>query len=310
MHSISIAVPVFNEEKNVAELVRRIVATFRNEKRSKLAEILFVDDGSTDETFELLRNEATKETRIKIISFSRNFGHQIAASAALDYARGNAVVILDGDLQDPPELIPKLIEKWLEGYAIVYGVRKTRRDGVVKRGVASLFYRLLRRIADVDIPLDTGDFALLDRKVVDVIKRMPERSRYLRGLRAWSGFKSTSIEFERAARFAGESKYTLKKMIDLAASGIIGFSTVPLRIAAYVGLVMALVSVVGGCVVLFEWFSGSFSLVRGWASIMFAFFFVSGIQLFILGIMGEYIGRIYREVQARPLYVIREKVGL
>ena len=227
----------------------------------------------------------------------------------MEKAQGDAIVVIDGDLQDPPEFIPTLVAKWKEGYDVVYAVRKKRKEGVIKRAIATLFYRLLRMIAEVDIPLDTGDFALLDRKVVDVIKQMPERSRYIRGLRAWSGFRSIGAEYDRSARAAGESKYTLKKMIDLAASGIIGFSTVPLRIATYIGMFMALASVLGGMFVFFQWLIGWPGLVRGWASLMIGFFFVSGIQLFLLGVIGEYIGRIYREVQARPLYIIRKKVG-
>src|SRR3989344_811270 len=308
MHSISIAIPVLNEEDTIPELLRRIVA-LDGHHDLRLAEVLFIDDGSHDRTFDILRTAALKDPRIKIISFSRNFGHQIAVSAAFDHAQGDAVVVIDGDLQDPPEFIPALVAKWQEGNDIVYAVRKKRKEGVAKRTIAALFYRLLRMIAEVDIPLDTGDFALLDRKVVEVMKRMPERSRYLRGLRAWSGFRSIGIEYDRNARAAGESKYTLKKMIDLAASGIIGFSTVPLRIATYIGMFMALASVLGGMFVFFQWLIGWPGLVRGWASLMIGFFFVSGIQLFILGVMGEYIGRIYREVQARPLYIIGKKIG-
>lgn len=308
MPTVTIAIPLLNEEDSVALLLKRVLA-LSGRRDFDVKEIIFVDDGSTDRTFELLAVASKKDDRIKVISFSRNFGHQVAVSAALDHARSDAVVIIDGDLQDPPEAIPLFVAKWREGFGIVYGVRKSRSDGVIKKSVAALFYRMLRKIADINIPIDSGDFSLLDRKVVDVLKRMPERSRYIRGLRAWSGFKSAGVEFERDARHAGKSKYTFKKMIDLATSGIIGFSTVPLRIAAYIGFMMALLSVIGGIVVFIEWLIGDQSLVRGWASIMLAFFFVSGVQLFILGIMGEYIGRVYIEVQARPLYIVREKIG-
>lgn len=309
MPSITLVVPVLNEEDTIPELLRRFRTALDDRKDFVLDEMLFVDDGSHDRTFELLETAAQKDHRIKIISFSRNFGHQIAVSAAFDHAEGDAVVVIDGDLQDPPEFIPTMVAKWKEGNAIVYAVRKKRKEGILKRATAAMFYRLLRIISEVDIPLDAGDFALLDKKVVDVMKRMPERSRYIRGLRAWSGFKSIGVEYDRASREAGESKYTLKKMIDLAATGIIGFSTVPLRIATYIGMFMALASIVGGVFVFVQWLVGWPGLVRGWASLMIGFFFVSGIQLFLLGVIGEYIGRIYREVQARPLYIVHKKVG-
>jgi len=302
---ISVAVPVYNEEGNVRHAIERVSRALGND----LHEIVFVDDGSRDATFDELRAAALADPRVKVLSFSRNFGHQIAVSAALEHATGEAVVIIDGDMQDPPEVIPELITKWREGYEIVYATRRSRGDTFAKRVFAALFYRILRSLADVPIPLDAGDFALLDRKVVDVLARMPERSRYLRGLRAWSGYRSIGVPYDRHARERGESKYTLKQMLDLATSGIIGFSIVPLRLAVYVGLAFALLSALGACWVIVEWFLGGESLVRGWASLMLAVFFVGGVQLFIIGVLGEYIGRIYREVQGRPLYIVREKIG-
>jgi glycosyltransferase involved in cell wall biosynthesis len=309
MRTISVAVPVFNEEKNVPQLLSRLLA-LKDETGFELKEVIFVDDGSRDRTFELLRQGASQNSLIKILSFSRNFGHQTAVSAAIDHAEGDAVVIIDGDLQDPPEFIPALVAKWGEGYEIVYAIRRKRKEGMLKRGAYAFFYRLLRRIAEVDIPLDTGDFALIDRTVVDVLKAMPERSRFIRGLRAWSGFRSIGIEYERHARFAGEPKYTFKKLIDLAVSGLIGFSTVPLRIATYVGMLIAVASFIGGIIVITIHFTyGTEGATAGWASLMLGMFFLSGIQLLILGVMGEYIGRIYREVQARPRYIVWKKVG-
>ncbi|MFZ2887238.1 MAG: glycosyltransferase family 2 protein [Minisyncoccia bacterium] len=310
MHTISIAVPVFNEEKNVPELLKRLPGVLNRHTGFTLGEIVFVDDGSSDRTLELLREGAQTDARIKILSFSRNFGHQIAVSAALDHVTGDAVAIIDGDLQDPPEFIPELAKKWLEGYAVVYAVRRKRKENIFKRAAYSIFYNVLRRIAEVEIPLDTGDFAIIDRKVVDVIKSMPEHSRFIRGLRAWSGFRSVGIEYERHARFAGEPKYTLKKLIDLAASGVIGFSTVPLRVAAYIGLIMTILSfIVGIGVIVLKLVYGSSVLGQGWASLMLAIFFIGGMQMFMLGVIGEYIGRTYREVQGRPHYIVKEKIG-
>lgn len=297
-----------NEEGVVSEFLRRLKASFEG-VQYELHEIVFVDDGSRDRTLEILKNEAKKDHRIKILSFSRNFGHQIAVSAALDYVTGDATVVIDGDLQDPPEVIPRLLERWASGFDVVYAVRESREgDTFFKQITAKLYYRILRTLSEVEIPLDTGDFALMDKRVVKVLTQMPEHSRFIRGLRAWAGFKAGSILYRRETRFSGSSKYPLRKMIDFAITGLLGFSTVPLRISSYLGIAMALTSFLAGVgVLLFKLFTDY--PIEGWSSIMLSIFFVGGVQLCLMGILGEYIGRIYTEVRERPLYIVKEAIG-
>jgi dolichol-phosphate mannosyltransferase len=257
----------------------------------------------------MIRDLGNKDARIKPVIFSRNFGHQIAVTAGLDYSRGDAVVIIDADLQDPPEVILDLIRKWKEGFQVVYAVR-TEREGEswFKRTTASAFYRLIYRITDIKIPLDTGDFRLMDRKVVDALKKMGERHRFLRGMSSWVGFKQVGVEYKRAARYSGETKYPFRKMVKLALNAITSFSYFPLQLAMYVGFIAAGIAIVAIPFVLVARFAGN-SAFLGQASTLMAVLFLGGVQLICIGILGEYIGRIYDEVKGRPLYVVSEAPG-
>jgi dolichol-phosphate mannosyltransferase len=270
-------------------------------------EIIFINDGSRDNTKAMLSELCKTDKRVKMIDFARNFGHQIAITAGMDYAAGDCMVIIDGDLQDPPELIPDMIEIWRSGFDVVYGKRKSRQgETFFKKFTAKIFYRLLGKLTDVDIPVDTGDFRLIDRKVCEALKQLPERSRYVRGLMSWVGFKQTAIEFERSERFAGETKYPLKKMLKLAMDGIMSFSYKPLRIASYLGTFLSLASFLYLIFVLLQKLIFPESAQSGWASIIAVSLFFNGIILLMLGIIGEYIGRIYDEAKGRPLYIISE----
>ena len=290
------------------ELYRRISAVMARLDGS--VELIMVNDGSRDRSLELMRELHEKDPRICYISLARNFGHQIAVTAGLSFVRGQVIVILDADLQDPPELIPDMIEKWRQGYQVVYAQRTQRRkEGWFKRFTAYAFYRLLKQLADVDIPTDTGDFCLMDRKVVDVLNSMPERNRYIRGLRAWIGFQQTYIRFERDPRFAGEVKYTFRKSLSLAINGLVSFSRVPLRLSTYIGLVAAVVAVMMAVLVLYWRIVSPTSPLTGFASIVIAIFFLGSVQLVSIGILGEYVGRIYEEVKSRPVYVLAEVGG-
>lgn len=305
----SLVIPVYNEEKSIPELYRRLSTVMDDLGES--VELILVNDGSRDRTLLLLRELHQKDSRICYLSLARNFGHQIAVTAGLNFVRGQAIIILDADLQDPPELIPLLIEKWQEGYHVVYAQRtKRRKEGWFKRLPAYVFYRLLRRLADIEIPLDTGDFCLMDRQVVDVLNAMPERNRYIRGLRSWVGLLQTSICYERDPRFAGEVKYTFRKSLSLAAIGLISFSRVPLRLSTYVGLLAAVISVLMAILVLYWRIESPNSPLTGFATIMIAIFFLGAVQLVSIGILGEYVGRIYEEVKGRPLYVLSEVGGI
>lgn len=307
MPGITIAIPVLNEAETIPELLLRLRSVV-DAAGFPIAEFLFVDDGSTDDSVALLLAAQSEDPRIRVLVLSRNFGHQIAISAAIDHAQGDAIIIMDADLQDPPEVLSNMYQKWQEGYEIVYAVRNKReRESYFKKATASLFYRVLRLFAEVDIPVDAGDFCLLDRKVMAVLRTMPERSRYVRGLRAWVGFRSTAVYYDRQERFAGTTKYPLRKMLALATSGVLGFSTVPLRFATYLGLTTATLAAVAGVIfIVLKLLYGSMFGDPGWTSLILAVFFVGGIQLFVMGVMGEYIGRIYREVQQRPLYILRD----
>jgi glycosyltransferase involved in cell wall biosynthesis len=272
-------------------------------------EFLLVDDGSTDGSTQMIRDLAEKDARVKPVIFSRNFGHQIAVTAGLDYSQGDAVVIIDADLQDPPEVILDLIAKWREGFQVVYAVR-TEREGETwfKRTTASAFYRLIFRITDIKIPLDTGDFRLMDRKVVDALKQMGERHRFLRGMSSWVGFRQVGVPYKRAARFSGETKYPFRKMVKLALNAITSFSYFPLQLAMYVGFIAAGIAIVAIPFVLVARFAGH-SAFLGQASTLMAVLFLGGVQLICIGILGEYIGRIYDEVKGRPLYIVSEAPG-
>lgn len=300
----SIIAPIFNELANLPELHRRISGVMESIDESW--ELILVDDGSTDGSSELIRKIAMEDERVRPVIFARNFGHQIAVTAGLDYSRGEAVIIIDSDLQDPPEVIHDLIAKWREGYEIVYAVRAEREgESWFKLFTAGLFYRLIYRITDVEIPLDTGDFRLLDRKVVAVLNQMRERHRFLRGMSAWVGFRQVGVPYRRAARFAGETKYPFRKMLRLAITAITGFSYFPLQLATLMGFVSAGISILTIPVVVAMRLAGNQAFF-GQATTLIAVLFLGGVQLISLGILGEYVGRLYDEAKGRPLYIVRE----
>lgn len=304
----SVVVPVYNEEAVIMESCRRIRATMA--VLGEPFEIIAVNDGSRDQTATLLKELCRQDPAFKLISFSRNFGHQTAITAGMDHASGDAVIIIDADLQDPPEIIPEMIAQWKAGNEVVYGHR-IRREGetVGKKITARLYYRLLRRMTDVDIPVDVGDFRLIDAKVRDALLAIPEHNRYVRGLISWLGFRQTFVDYVREPRFAGETKYPLRKMIKLAVDGIASFSYKPLRLGIGLGVTISAGSFL---FLLFIFISRLFNLVvmeRGWASLMCVMLFLFGIVLIVLGIIGEYIARIFEEVKGRPLYIICDRTG-
>ncbi len=301
----SIVVPVYNEVESLPELYRRVRQVM--EQLGEPWELVLVDDGSTDGSTELIRQlQAQDPEHVRAVILARNFGHQIAVTAGIDYARGQAVILMDADLQDPPEVIPQLVAKWREGYHVVYAVRQARQgESWFKKATAALFYRLIRRITDVAIPVDTGDFRLMDRRVVDVLRRMGERHRFLRGMVAWVGFRQTGVPYVRAPRYAGETKYPLRKMVKFAWDAITGFSYAPLQMATYLGFLSATLAILAIPLVIALRLAGS-QAFYGQASTLIAVLFLGGVQLISLGILGEYIGRIYDEVKGRPLYVVAE----
>lgn len=301
---ISIVAPVWNEAESLPEFYRRISEVM--ESTSEPWELVLVDDGSVDGSIDQIYSLANKDPRVRPVIFARNFGHQIAVTAGLDHSRGQAVVIIDSDLQDPPEVILELVEKWREGYEVVYATREDREgESIFKKITAKAFYRIINRITDIDIPLDTGDFRLMDRKVVTVLNSMREKHRFLRGMSAWVGFRQTGVPYNRAARYAGETHYPLKKMITLALTAITGFSFLPLQVAAYLGFISAGFSTLAIPVVIVLRLTGSGELL-GQATTLIAVLFLGGVQLISLGILGEYIGRLYDEARGRPLYILRE----
>lgn len=307
--TLSIVVPLYNEEHNVAPLVERIVAIAKRLPQQPAYEIVLVNDGSRDGTLARIRHEIAARPNVVLVNLSRNFGHQLAASAGVDVARGDAVVLMDGDLQDPPELIADFVEKWHEGFDVVYAVRRSRKgESPFKLFTARLFYRTIKRLTKVSIPVDTGDFRLMSRRVVDALKRSPERHRFLRGLVSWVGYNQTGVEYDRDERHSGTTKYPLPKMIRFAIDGITSFSDVPLRFASYLGFISSAVAFIYALMVIgFKLFGANApGYTRGWASLIVAILFLGGVQLISLGILGEYIGRIYDEVKGRPLYLISE----
>jgi dolichol-phosphate mannosyltransferase len=305
--TLSIIVPIYNELQNLPELYRRICEVM--EPIGEAWELVLVDDGSTDGSTDLMRHLAEQDHRIRPVIFARNFGHQIAVTAGLDYSKGQAMIIIDADLQDPPEVILELIQKWKEGYEVVYAVRAEREgEGWFKLLTASLFYRMIYRITDVDIPLDAGDFRLMDRKVVNVMNTMREKHRFLRGMSAWVGFKQIGVPYRRAARFAGSTKYPFRKMLRLAINAITSFSYFPLQMATYLGFFSAGVSLVAIPIVILERLAGQQAFL-GQATTLIAVLFLGGVQLISLGILGEYIGRLYDEAKGRPLYIVREIIN-
>jgi polyisoprenyl-phosphate glycosyltransferase len=305
---VSAILPVYNERENLDTLMQRLPPVLDGATDGSF-EIVFVDDGSRDGSAEILDSISAADPRVRVIHFSRNFGHQAALQAGLDAATGDAVILMDADLQDPPEVLHQFIEKWREGYDVVYAVRRKRKENFLKRAAYSIFYRSMKIIAEIDVPLDVGDFCLMDRRVVDMLVTLRERHRFLRGLRSWVGFKQMGIEYQRDARLAGAPKYTLRKLIGLALSGYIGFSSMPLRAAAWLGVLSAAAGFGVAIWVLLRTLIESPSPPQGWASTMSVILFVGGVQLLVLGIIGEYLGRVYDEVRNRPLYVVRSRVG-
>lgn len=311
---VAVVIPCYNEEEVLPELFRRMTAAA--EKWPCEWEVLCIDDGSRDRTWELLSAQGRRDPRWRALSFARNYGHQTAVSAGIHHAQGDAVMVIDADLQDPPEEMIRFIEKWREGYQVVYAIRQKRKESWPKKLAYWLFYRLMHRAVAFDVPHDSGDFCLMDRRVVEVIKRMPERNRFVRGLRAWAGFRQVGLAYERHARAAGEAKYDFRRLLKLARDGIFSFSTVPLGLVSYAGLWISLLSFLGIIwILLTRIFSDYFSKigfppVQGFTTIVVSILFLGGIQLISLGIMGEYIGRIYEEVKRRPIWVIRDAVGV
>ena len=311
---ISVVVPAYNEERGIAHLYQRLsgAATQWNEDY----ELILVDDGSSDGTLAVLRDIAARDHRLKVISLSRNFGHQAAVTAGLIHAGGDIVAILDADLQDPPEELGRFIAKCREGYEVVYAIREQRKEPLLKRAAYHVYYRLLRLFANINIPLDSGDFCVMSRRALDALNALPERNRFIRGLRTWIGYRQTGLGYERAARKAGRSKYTLRKLIDLALDGVVGFSSLPLRLLGLAGAAIGLLALLAAALFLYQYLSGTTILgynprqARGWTSLILAVLFLSAIQLFGLGIIGEYLGKLFEEAKRRPPYIIATTLNL
>lgn len=304
----SLVIPIYNEAESIPELYRRL-QTLMGQLQG-VGELILVDDGSRDQSLSMIRALQQQDARICYLSFARNFGHQVAVTAGLNHAQGQVVIVMDADLQDPPELVPDMIEIWRQGYQVVYAQRTHRhQENWFKRWTAYWFYRTLNRLADIEIPADTGDYCLMDRQVVELLNQMPERNRYIRGLRSWVGFQQTAIRFERPARFAGEVKYTFRKSLTLAINSIISFSRVPLRLATYLGLFAAALALVMMFLVVYWRFFQPRTPLIGFSMIAGAVFFLGAVQLICIGILGEYIGQIFEEVKGRPLYTVKEIGG-
>ncbi len=302
--TFTIIAPIYNELENIPELYPRVRDVM--DRTGEPWELVLVDDGSSDGSTALIRKLAENDERVRPVIFARNFGHQIAVTAGVDFSRGDAVIIIDADLQDPPEVILDLIEKWREGFEVVYAVREERQgESWFKKTTASLFYRLIYRITDVEIPLDTGDFRLMDKKVVEVMRQMREKHRFLRGMSAWVGFKQVGVSYKRQPRHAGETKYPLKKMLKLALNAVTSFSYFPLQVATYLGFIAAGLSVLAIPIVAILRLTTGTALL-GQATTLIIVLFLGGVQLISLGIIGEYIGRIYDEAKDRPLYIVAE----
>jgi glycosyltransferase involved in cell wall biosynthesis len=300
---VSVVLPVHNEAENLPVLYPRLSQVLKEAVPSH--EIIFVDDGSTDPSPKQLYEFAGRDPHVTIVELSRNFGHQTAISAGLDYARGRGVIIMDADLQDPPEVLPEFIRKWKEGYDVVYAIRQERKEGLLKRAAYALFYRLWKRIANIPIPLDAGDFCIMDRRVVDLLKAMPERNRFIRGIRSWVGLKQVGLPYERQGRHAGRPSYTMMRLIYLALDGLVSFSYVPLRVITLLGFAVSLLSIVLAAFYVAKKLLLGLS-PPGFATLTAAIFFLAGIQLITIGVIGEYVGRIFEEVKRRPLYIVRQ----
>ncbi|MDO1446017.1 glycosyltransferase family 2 protein [Rhodocytophaga aerolata] len=301
---MTVVLPIYNEEANINTLYDRLTIILK--KMQLTYELLFVNDGSTDQSLKIIKSLAMHDTQVKYLDFSRNFGHQIAVTAGLNTAKGKTVTIIDADLQDPPELIPNMYEKIMEGWNVVYARRRNRKgEGILKKITAKLFYRLLTKVTSVPIPLDTGDFRIIDKKIIQVLKNMPEQSKFLRGQISWIGFKQTFVEYDRDPRYGGKTGYTYRKMIRFALDGITAFSNIPLKIASLAGFIVSGISFL---LILYSLY-GRFILKNyapGWASIMISVLFLGGIQLICLGIIGEYISRMNINIRNRPLYIVNE----
>ncbi len=304
MTNISVIIPVYNEEDNIQPLYERLKSVMQNMKVTY--ELIFVNDGSQDKTIRLVKALAYKTKEVKYIDFSRNFGHQIAVTAGLDKANGDAIVIIDADLQDPPELIAEMYEKMKEGYEVVYAKRKKRSgESVMKLWTASMFYRILSRITSISIPVDTGDFRIMDKKIVEILRQMPEKNKFLRGQISWIGFNQTFIEYEREERQAGETGYTYRKMMRFALDGITAFSDIPLKVVTYFGFIVSFIAFLISLYALYSRFILR-DYVQGWTSLMISVLFIGGIQMIAIGIIGEYMSRMNSNIRNRPLYIIRE----
>jgi len=310
---ITVVIPTYKSEANLPELIRRLTDVFL--KLPYKHEIVFVNDNSPDNSGAVLKAACLKDINVKLISLSRNFGQQIATSAGLKYASGDAVIIMDDDLQDPPEFIPKLVDNWEQGNEVVYVIRKNRKEGLLKKIAYKLFYRILSRLSPIKIPEDSGDFGLLDRKIVSILNNMPERLRLIRGLRAWVGFKQVGVECERASRFKGAPSYDIWKMVELSMNGILAFTDAPLRLSSILGLVVSSMAFVGMVLTVIQRFLTYFlpgnpiAVWPGFSTIVLAILFLGGVQLIVIGIIGEYVGRIYNEVKQRPLFLVREMMN-
>lgn len=303
----SFIIPVYNEEETLPELHKQMAALL--EQLDGDAEVILVDDGCRDRSYEIMAEINRQDPRFKIVQLSRNFGHQIAITAGMDFASGQAVVIMDADLQDPPEVVLEMAKRWREGYEVVYSVRDEREGETwFKLFTASAFYRLLRRLTELDIPSEVGDFRLVDRKALEAFKTLREKSRYVRGMFSWIGFKQIGVNYKRPQRFAGTTKYPLKKMLRLALDGIVGFSTAPLRLALNVGFIVVGLSLLAGIAAVVLKLTGHY-VVRGWVSLVVLISFLGGLNLLLMGVMGEYIGRIFEEVKNRPVYFVRDLQG-
>jgi dolichol-phosphate mannosyltransferase len=305
--TVSVVVPVFNEEATLDALVARLESALEGDGLDY--EVVFVNDGSRDRSAEMLRAHHARNPRLKCIMLSRNFGHQVAVTCGLDHAQGDAVIVMDGDLQDPPEVLPGLIARWRDGFDVVYAVRRRRKESWVKVIAYKVFYWVLNRVSYLDIPLDSGDFSLMDRRVVDLLAAMPERNRFVRGLRTWVGLRQTGFEYERDARYAGESKYSFTKLLRLAFDGLVSYSFAPLRLVSNLGMLVSLSALLYMVYLLAARLFGDMT-IQGWTSTVVIVLFLGGIQLLSLGIIGEYIGRIFDEVKQRPQYVIGDSLGV
>ena len=308
---ISTVLPIFDEQENIPEVYRRTTATLAS--LTKDYEILFVNDGSNDGTLPMLEQLAATDPHVRVIDFSRNFGHQVAISAGMYYASGDVVALLDADLQDPPEELGRFIDAWRTGYDVVYAVRRNRKEGLVKRAAYFVFYRLWKTTASIPVSLDSGDFCVLDRRVVDVFNALPERARFLRGLRSWIGFSSIGLEYDRPQRSAGAPKYSWFRLITLAFDGLVSFSRLPLQMMSVIGVAVATLSALGLIISFIEGLANVTLFGRapatGFTRIVMSILFLSGVQLMFLGVIGEYIGRIFEEVKQRPLFVVRRLIG-